>query len=106
MRRDRLFLQLLQDVADRFTGRQTDVDHRSGAVDAVHDRAERGDARALAFGDGEHSAVVLRGRDLRPVLTRFWTSAEFAGGLVEGLERNERAVIGVDASHMCWSFWT
>ena len=61
-------------------------------------------AGALAFGDREHGAVVLRSGDLQTRVDAVLNAAEFGVRLVQVLERNHRSVVRVDADHSSGSF--
>src|SRR5262249_15844353 len=90
---------LFEDLADRIAGGEGDVEGGGRPVDAVIHGRERGDAGALAFGDGEHRAVVLGAGHLEAGVDAVLDGFQVGIGKVQVLKRDHRAVVGVDAQH-------
>jgi hypothetical protein len=94
---DDLLLQLVQQVGDRFAGRQGDIGDRGRPVEALLHRAERADIRPLVLGDGPDGGVVLGSLDLQARGDATLHIRQAGVGRGEVLQRDLRGDIGMDA---------
>ncbi|MNS80446.1 hypothetical protein D3C72_1141250 [compost metagenome] len=90
-------LQFVQGVGHGLAGRQGDVDDGLTALQRLLHRVLGAHFCALRRGDGEDRAIVLGRRDLLTRIHAVLRDAQVAARLVEVLQSNQGACVGIDA---------